>query len=91
MRGAALSDARFLRSGLQWVLGQCDSGCDFLQSRQDGGKNLACSTWFDAFHSKRPRDLTGRAAARRQAVALITCATRRPGGERRPYKRRAAC
>ena len=43
----------FLRGGLQRILGQCDSGRDFLQFRQDRGEELARSTWFDALHSGR--------------------------------------
>jgi hypothetical protein len=51
--GLALSDERFLRSGIQRVMGQCDSGRDFLQARQDRGDKLNRSTWFDALHSPR--------------------------------------
>lgn len=48
-----LSDEQFLRLGIERVLGHCDSGRDFLQTRQDRGEALARSTWFDALHSKR--------------------------------------
>jgi hypothetical protein len=59
-----LSDEQFLRSGLRRVLGQCDSGRDFLQARQDGGENLARSTWFDALHSKRRGAMVAEVARR---------------------------
>ncbi len=48
-----LSDEQFLRFGILRVMGQCDSGRDFLQAQQDGGTTLARSTWFDALHSAR--------------------------------------
>lgn len=48
-----LSDEQFLCAGIRRVLGQCDSGRDFLQARQDQGEALARSTWFDALRSRR--------------------------------------
>ena len=59
-----LSDADFLRGGLQRILGQCDSGRDFLQARQDRGEALARSTWFDALHSGRRAAMVAEVAAR---------------------------
>jgi hypothetical protein len=63
-----LSDEQFLRSGIQRVLGQCDSGRDFLQARQDGGEHLARSTWFDALHSKRRGAMVAEVARRSYEV-----------------------
>lgn len=65
-----LSDEQFLRSGIRRVLGQCDSGRDFLQSRQDGGESLARSTWFDALHSKRRGSMVAEVA--RQSYEVFT-------------------
>ena len=48
-----LSDEAFLRFGVLRVMGQCDSGRDFLQAQQDGAVTLARTTWFDALHSPR--------------------------------------
>ena len=48
-----LSDDQFIRFSVLRVMGQCDSGRDFLQAQQDGGAALARSTWFDALHSRR--------------------------------------
>ena len=48
-----LSDEQFLRFGILRVMGQCDSGRDFLQAQQDGGTALARTTWFDALQSRR--------------------------------------
>ncbi|MEO6006379.1 MAG: transposase, partial [Opitutus sp.] len=59
-----LTDEQFLRSGIQRVLGQCDSGRDFLQARQDRGEELARSTWFDALHSKRRGMMVAEVATR---------------------------
>lgn len=59
-----LSDEDFLRGGLQRILGQCDSGRDFLQARQDRGETLARSTWFDALHSARRAALVAEVATR---------------------------
>ena len=59
-----LSDADFLRGGLQRILGQCDSGRDFLQARQDRGEALARSTWFDALHSDRRAAMVAEVATR---------------------------
>ncbi len=59
-----LSDEQFLRSGIQRVLGQCDSGRDFLQGRQDRGEHLARSTWFDALRSKRRGAMVAEVGAR---------------------------
>ena len=63
-----LSDEQFLRGGLQRILGQCDSGRDFLQVRQDRGETLARSTWFDALHSGRRAALVAEVAARSYEV-----------------------
>lgn len=63
-----LSDEQFLRSGIQRVLAQCDSGRDFLQSRQDGGEALARSTWFDALHSQRRGAMVAEVARRSYEV-----------------------
>lgn len=59
-----LTDEQFLRLGIQRVLGQCDSGRDFLQARQDRGETLARSTWFDALRSKRRGGMVGEVATR---------------------------
>ena len=59
-----LSDEEFLRAGIQRVLGQADSGRDFLQSRQDKGEQLARSTWFDALRSKRRGAMVAEVATR---------------------------
>jgi len=63
-----LSDADFLRGGLQRILGQCDSGRDFLQARQDRGETLARSTWFDALHSGRRAAMVAEVATRAYEV-----------------------
>lgn len=63
-----LSDEQFLRSGIQRVLGQCDSGRDFLQARQDRGEELARSTWFDALHSQRRGAMVAEVACRSYEV-----------------------
>ena len=63
-----LSDEQFLRGGLQRILGQCDSGRDFLQVRQDRGEPLARSTWFDALHSGRRAAMVAEVAARSYEV-----------------------
>lgn len=59
-----LSDEQFLRYGIERVLGQCDSGRDFLQARQDRGEQLARSTWFDALRSKRRGTMVAEVATR---------------------------
>lgn len=63
-----LSDEQFLRSGIQRVLGQCDSGRDFLQARQDRGEALKRSTWFDALHSRRRGAMVAEVANRSYEV-----------------------
>ena len=63
-----LSDEQFVRCGLERVLGQCDSGRDFLQSQQDGGEALARATWFDALHSARRATLIAELATRSYEV-----------------------
>jgi len=63
-----LSDEQFLRSGLQRVLGQCDSGRDFLQARQDRGETLARATWFDALQSDRRAAMVAEVATRSYEV-----------------------
>jgi len=63
-----LSDEQFLRGGLQRVLGQCDSGRDFLQTRQDRGEALARTTWFDALHSDRRAAMVAEVATRSYEV-----------------------
>jgi hypothetical protein len=63
-----LSDEQFLRSGLQRVLGHCDSGRDFLQASQDRGEALARATWFDALHSPRRAAMIAEVAARSYEV-----------------------
>jgi len=63
-----LSDEQFLRGGLQRVLGQCDSGRDFLQARQDRGEGLARTTWFDALHSGRRAAMVAEVATRSYEV-----------------------
>lgn len=47
------SDECFLCEGLLRVLGQWDSGHNFLQARQDEGEDFARATWFGALHSGR--------------------------------------
>jgi hypothetical protein len=59
-----LTDEQFLRYGIERVLGQCDSGRDFLQARQDRGDQLARSTWFDALRSKRRGTMVAEVATR---------------------------
>lgn len=59
-----LNDEQFLRSGIERVLGHCDSGRDFLQAQQDRGEALARSTWFDALHSKRRATMVAEVATR---------------------------
>lgn len=71
-----LSDEQFLRAGIRRVLGQCDSGRDFLQARQDGGENLARSTWFDALHSKRRGAMVEEVARRSYEVCTRHLARR---------------
>lgn len=63
-----LSDEQFVRAGIQRVLGQCDSGRDFLQARQDRGESLKRSTWFDALHSKRRGLMVAEVATRSYEV-----------------------
>lgn len=63
-----LSDEDFLRSGVLRVMGQCDSGRDFLQAQQDRGVALARATWFDALHSRRRGTLVAEAATRSYEV-----------------------
>ena len=62
-----LSDEDFLRGGLQRILGQCDSGRDFLRVRRDRGEELARSTWFDALHSIRRATMVAEVATRSYA------------------------
>lgn len=59
-----LTDEQFLRYGIERVLGQCDSGRDFLQGQQDRGEQLARSTWFDALRSKRRGTMVAEVATR---------------------------
>ena len=59
-----LSDEQFLRGGFQRVLSHCDSGRDFLQTRQDRGEALARTTWFDALHSRRRAAMVAEVATR---------------------------
>src|SRR6266700_1895426 len=59
-----LNDEQFLRSGIERVLGHCDSGRDFLQAQQDRGEALKRSTWFDALHSKRRATMVAEVATR---------------------------
>ena len=59
-----LSDEQFLRFGVLRVMGQCDSGRDFLQAQQDRGVALARTTWFDALHSRRRATLVAEVATR---------------------------
>ena len=54
--------------GIQRILGQCDSGRDFLQVRQDRGEALARSTWFDALHSGRRAAMVAEVATRSHEV-----------------------
>lgn len=63
-----LSDEAFLRFGVLRVMGQCDSGRDFLQAQQDGGVALARSTWFDALHSRRRGTMVAEVATRSYEV-----------------------
>lgn len=63
-----LSDEQFLRSGIERILGHCDSGRDFLQICQDRGATLARATWFDALHSRRRADMVAEVAARSYEV-----------------------
>jgi hypothetical protein len=65
---AGLSDEQFVRSGLERVLGHCDSGRDFLQAAQDRGEALARTTWFDALHSPRRAALVAEVATRSYEV-----------------------
>jgi hypothetical protein len=60
--GLELTDEQFLRSGILRVIGQCDSGRDFLQAQQDRGTALARTTWFDALHSPRRATLVAEVA-----------------------------
>lgn len=71
-----LSDEQFLRSGIQRVLGQCDSGRDFLQARQDRGEALKRSTWFDALHSKRRAAMVAEVATRSYEAFTLYLAQR---------------
>jgi hypothetical protein len=59
-----LSDENFLRFGILRVMGQCDSGRDFLQAQQDRGVALARTTWFDALHSPRRGTMVAEVATR---------------------------
>jgi hypothetical protein len=59
-----LSDEQFLRFGILRVMGQCDSGRDFLQAQQDRGMALARTTWFDALHSRRRATMVAEVATR---------------------------
>jgi hypothetical protein len=63
-----LSDEQFLRFGLLRVMGQCDSGRDFLQAQQDRGAALARTTWFDALHSRRRGTMVAEVASRSYEV-----------------------
>ena len=63
-----LTDEQFLRFGIERVLGHCDSGREFLQTRQDRGEQLPRSTWFDALHSKRRGAVVTEVAARSYEV-----------------------
>jgi hypothetical protein len=64
----ALGDEPFVAAGLHRVLGQFDSGRDFLQATQERGTDLARATWFDALHSVRRGGLLGELAHRSYAV-----------------------
>jgi hypothetical protein len=63
-----LSDDDFLRFGVLRVMGQCDSGRDFLQAQQDRGVALARATWFDALHSRRRGIMVAEVATRSYEV-----------------------
>lgn len=63
-----LSDEQFLRFGILRVMGQCDSGRDFIQAQQDRGVALARATWFDALHSRRRGTMLAEVATRSHEV-----------------------
>jgi len=48
-----LTDERYLRLGLQRVLGGDESGRTFVQALGDAGAALARTTWFDSLQSSR--------------------------------------
>lgn len=59
--GGAFDDPEFVRCGVHRVLGQSDSGRDFLQHyREVFDGSLARATFFDSFHSRHRRDLLAR-------------------------------
>ena len=60
-RGGAFDDPMFVRCGVRRVVGQSDSGRDFLQQyREVFDGTLARATFFDSLHSKHRRDLLAR-------------------------------
>ena len=60
-RSGAFDDPMFVRCGVRRVIGQSDSGRDFLQQyREVFDGTLARATFFDSLHSKHRRDLLTR-------------------------------